>query len=270
MAVPARSTMRARDYDRAIAVLDRCVDVESVECLQQELLEALGSVYGCRHTAFFRTAAFTRTFADPDPVMNGRIPGIIDEYRERWFGHDVMFTRESMDRIRDSGVSALIQLEPRRIPDAARAYLDHFVFRRGLHSVCALDLDLPEGSRGVVGIFHEGADELAAADLAGFSVIVRQLSAVSRRLPAAPPAVTLDVLTPRLREVAALVGEGATNAAIARRTGLTLDTVKKYVSQILERTGCANRTELALLAVRPQRRDDSTATGRHSQATGRQ
>lgn len=76
--------------------------------------------------------------------------------------------------------------------------------------------------------------------------------------------------TPRLREVAALVGEGATNAAIARRTGLTLDTVTKYVSQILERTGCANRTEPALPAVRPQRRDDCTATGRHSQATGRQ
>lgn len=155
-----------------------------------------------------------------------------------------MFTPESLDRIRDSGVSALIQLEPVRLPDTARIYLDRFVFRRGLRSVCALDLDLPEGRRGVVGIFHEDADGLADADLAGFSVIVRQLSALSRRLPVTASG-PLDVLTPRLREVAELVGAGSTNAAIARRTGLTLDTVEKYVSQILERTGCANRTELA-------------------------
>jgi DNA-binding CsgD family transcriptional regulator len=242
-----------RDYDRALAVLDRCVDAETLEGLQADLLEALGSVYGCRHSAFFRTTAFTRTFADPSPVMNGRIPRVIDEYRERWFSRDVMFTVDSITRIRHTGVSALAQLEPRRIPDSARTYLDRFFFRSGLYSVCALDLDLPGGQRGVVGLFHDGDDGLDGGDLAGLRVVVRQLSAVTRRLPSRPAGradavpTPLDALPPRLREIAGLVGEGAPNAAIARRTGLTVDTVKKYVSQVLDRTGCANRTELALL-----------------------
>jgi DNA-binding CsgD family transcriptional regulator len=244
--------MRACDFERALTVLERCLATESVERLGEELLESLGSVYGCVHTAFFRTGAFTRTVADPDPVMNGRIPRIIGEYRERWFSQDVMFTSESMERIGRWGVSSLTQLEPRRMPASATTYLDRFVFRHGLHSVCALDLDLPAGQRGVVGIFHEQSDGLSAADLAGFGTVVRQLSAVARRLPVAGAvhgAETLDRLTPRLREIADLVGQVCTNTTVARRTGLALDTVKKYVSQILAQTGCRNRTELALLAV---------------------
>jgi DNA-binding CsgD family transcriptional regulator len=253
------AAMRSGDYERALTVLERCLAAESVERLGEELLESLGSVYGCVHTAFFRTGAFTRTVADPDPVMNGRIPRIIDEYRERWYAQDVMFTTESIERIRRSGVSALTQLEPRRLPAPATAYLDRFVFRHGLHSVCALDLELPAGQRGVVGIFHEQSDRLSAADLAGFGIVVRQLSPVARRLPAARRTDALDRLTPRLREIAELVAQGCTNTTVARRTGLTLDTVKKYVSQVLARTGCRNRTELALLAVG---RSDAAASPR--------
>jgi DNA-binding CsgD family transcriptional regulator len=254
--------MQPDDYERALAVLDRCAAIDTVECLQEEFLEALGSVYGCRHTAFFRTDVFTRTHADPDPVMNGRIPEIIDEYRDRWYRDDVMFIPASMDRIRRAGVSALTQLEPRNIPSAARAYLDHFVLRAGLRFVCALDLDLPDGRRGVVGIFGETDDHLVAPDLQGLAIVVRQLSAISARLPpeaprsAASPAIR--GLSPRLAQIAALVGRGSTNATIARETGLMIDTVKKYVSQVLDQTGCANRTEIALLV---SRREPSPGRG---------
>jgi DNA-binding NarL/FixJ family response regulator len=76
----------------------------------------------------------------------------------------------------------------------------------------------------------------------------RELSPVARRLsPSAGSPAALASLTPRQREVAALIGEGCSNAAIARRTGLALDSVKKYASQVLAGTGCTNRTELALL-----------------------
>jgi DNA-binding CsgD family transcriptional regulator len=248
-AVRVSAGMQPHDYERALGVLERCAAIDSVEGLQEELLEALASAYGCVHTAFFRTDVFTRTHADPAPVMTGRIPRIIDEYRDRWFADDVMFTPASLDRIRRAGVSALSQLEPRRVPPAARAYLDRFVFRAGLRSVCALDLDLPGGQRGVIGIFGETPDHLTAADLRGLAIVVRQLSAMSARLPArvARSAATVGDLSPRLAEIADLVGRGLSNAAIARATGLTLDTVKKYISQVLDRTGCRNRTELALL-----------------------
>ena len=49
--------------------------------------------------------------------------------------------------------------------------------------------------------------------------------------------------------MAELVGEGCSNATIARRIGIAVDSVKKYISQVLAQTGCTNRTELALLVV---------------------
>jgi DNA-binding CsgD family transcriptional regulator len=252
------SVMAVRDYERALAVLGRCADVESVENLQEEFLEALASVYGCIHTAFFQTDSFTLTVADPHPVLNGATVRIINEYRDRWYTEDVMFTPCSLDHIRRSGVSALCQLTRQSIPESGAEYLEAFLFRHGLHSACALDLDLPGGQRGVIGIFHEDADSLGPADLAGFSVIVRQLSSVSRRLrapaTARPGSDALHELPPRLRQVVDLVGRGHTNAAIARQTGIKIDTVKKYVSQALDRTECHNRTELALLANVPQLR----------------
>jgi DNA-binding CsgD family transcriptional regulator len=260
--VSTSPAMQPEDYERALRVLDRCATVETVEHLQEEFLEALASAYGCVHTAFFRTDAFTRTHADPAPVMTGRIPGIIDEYRERWHTDDVMFTDASMHRIRRAGVCALSQLRPRRLPPQARVYLDRFVFRVGLRSVCALDLDLPGGERGVVGIFGETEDHLGVADLGGLAIVVRHLSAVSGRLPVPDPppgAGTLPGLTPRLVQIADLVGQGLTNGTIARETGLTLDTVKKYISEVLVRTGCTNRTELALLVTGRPRRGPATS-----------
>ncbi|MDY5148338.1 hypothetical protein DDD64_07785 [Actinotignum sanguinis] len=42
----------------------------------------------------------------------------------------------------------------------------------------------------------------------------------------------------------------ATNKNIARRTGLTETTVRSYVSDILNRTGCATRAELGITAIK--------------------
>lgn len=242
------------DYERAFAVLDRCAGADTVERLQESLLEALGSVYECRHTAFFRADSFTRTATDDTPVVNGLVHSVIDEYKDRWFRRDVLFLRDSLERVRRTGVTALIQLDPRGIPDPERDYLDGFLFRAGVHSICALDLELPDSRRGVVAVLHDEPDALVPADLAGFGLVVRHLSSVSRRLPAGTPhpagTSRLDALPPRLRHIAALLGQGRTNAAIARETGLALDTVKKYVSRILDETGCRNRTEVALLAGR--------------------
>ncbi|MGZ8647865.1 MAG: response regulator [Solirubrobacteraceae bacterium] len=59
-----------------------------------------------------------------------------------------------------------------------------------------------------------------------------------------------DPLTPREREVLALVGRGMANKAIARELGLAEKTVKAHVSSILGKLGVADRTQAALYAVR--------------------
>jgi DNA-binding NarL/FixJ family response regulator len=58
----------------------------------------------------------------------------------------------------------------------------------------------------------------------------------------------LESLTDREREVVALLGEGCSNAEVARRLFLTEATVKGYVSRALDKVGASNRTQLGLLA----------------------
>jgi DNA-binding NarL/FixJ family response regulator len=58
----------------------------------------------------------------------------------------------------------------------------------------------------------------------------------------------VESLTERELEVFACLGEGLSNAQIAERLYLSEATVKGYVSRMLDKLGCANRTQIGLLA----------------------
>ncbi|MBM2622768.1 response regulator transcription factor [Actinoplanes sp. LDG1-06] len=58
----------------------------------------------------------------------------------------------------------------------------------------------------------------------------------------------LGELTDRERDVLAAIGDGLSNAEIARRLFLSETTVKGYVSHLFEKLGCGNRTQAGLLA----------------------
>jgi len=63
-----------------------------------------------------------------------------------------------------------------------------------------------------------------------------------------PPPVGTD-LTPREREVLALLTEGMTNKKIAKALTLSDGTVRLHVSNVLSKLGVSNRTEAATLAL---------------------
>ncbi|MDA2806249.1 response regulator [Nocardiopsis suaedae] len=58
----------------------------------------------------------------------------------------------------------------------------------------------------------------------------------------------IAALSARERDILGCLGEGMSNAGIARRLFLAEPTVKSYVSRMLTKLGCANRTQAGLLA----------------------
>ena len=79
---------------------------------------------------------------------------------------------------------------------------------------------------------------------------VDELRAVQRRLGVGDEPSGPAELTPREREVAALLAEGLTNAALAERLYISPRTAAVHVSNILSKLGMASRTEVAAWAAR--------------------
>lgn len=63
--------------------------------------------------------------------------------------------------------------------------------------------------------------------------------------PATIVAMHLGVLSGREREIALWIGKGKSNAEIAQLIGLSENTVKHYLTRMLDKLGCANRAGLA-------------------------
>lgn len=170
------------------------------------------------------------------------------EYREDWSYRDPFASPEPWGLLRTTRVASLWELRGL----AEHSYFRDFLFKYGMYSATGLWLRLPGGRHAVVGLFDPDPGAVGERELAALRLLARQLNVISRALPvpAPGPAGRRELLAGvpgRQREVAALVAEGLTNAAIGRRLALAEDTVKKYVSRILAATGCRSRTELALL-----------------------
>jgi DNA-binding NarL/FixJ family response regulator len=58
-----------------------------------------------------------------------------------------------------------------------------------------------------------------------------------------PPDLPAGGLTPREREVLALLADGASNKVIARRLGLSFHTAKAHVAAVLQKLGAGSRAD---------------------------
>lgn len=81
---------------------------------------------------------------------------------------------------------------------------------------------------------------------------VDELRAVQHRLGLGPGVEGAAELTPREREVAALLAEGLTNAELAARLFISPRTAAVHVSNILTKLGMRSRTEVAAWAARQE------------------
>jgi len=91
---------------------------------------------------------------------------------------------------------------------------------------------------------------IAAGDALLAPGVTRRLVAEFARLRTRPPrpSTTLELLTPREREVLLLVAEGLSNPEIAARLVVGEETVKTHVSRVLTKLGLRDRTQAVVLA----------------------
>lgn len=80
------------------------------------------------------------------------------------------------------------------------------------------------------------------------AVAGRVLAAVVALPRPGSPDALVATLTPREREVLALLAEGLSNAELAERLFVGVGTVKTHLSRILFKTGCRDRAQATALA----------------------
>ncbi|MFE3459710.1 response regulator [Nocardiopsis aegyptia] len=123
--------------------------------------------------------------------------------------------------------------------------LDEYIFdalRAGASGFLVKDTE-PRDLLQAVRVVHEGEALLSPG-------ITRRLIAdyAGRPRGAPAPAVRLNGLTEREREVLALVGEGLTNEEIARRLVVSPATAKTHVSRTMVKLGVRDRAQLVVIA----------------------
>jgi two-component system, NarL family, response regulator LiaR len=160
---------------------------------------------------------------------------------------DVVMMDLVMPRL--DGVAAMRELR-RRIPGARVVILTSYLDDERL---------LPALRAGAAGYLLKNVDPqqlvraIRAAD-AGEAIIdpavaARLVDALGEEAAQAPDVAEPD-LTPREREVLALLARGYANKRIALELGVAEKTVKTHVSHVLAKLGVADRTQAALYAAR--------------------
>jgi DNA-binding NarL/FixJ family response regulator len=127
-----------------------------------------------------------------------------------------------------------INREDSRVLEAVRAGASGYLLKDA-----ELD-DIVAGIRAVAA----GLSVLAAAAAGAVMTEVRREPRTSA------PSAALATLTPRERDVLALIARGCDNAEIGHRLFLSPSTVKHHVSHLLEKLGVENRLQAAALAIR--------------------
>ncbi|HEV2795977.1 MAG TPA: response regulator transcription factor, partial [Nocardioides sp.] len=165
---------------------------------------------------------------------------------------DVVLMDVQMPRLDGLAATARITSEPRlagtKVVVLTTFELDEYVFgalRAGASGFLLKDIE-PQALIDAVRLVHDGQALLAP------QVTRRLIEAFVSSGPVEPPRPALldgiDQLTPREREILALVGSGRSNHEIAAHLVLSPLTAKTHVSRIMTKLGARDRAQLVVSA----------------------
>jgi two-component system, NarL family, nitrate/nitrite response regulator NarL len=115
--------------------------------------------------------------------------------------------------------------------------------------VVALTRSSPAGAPAGVLAPEATAEQLDAALRAVFAGLLVRSSATQEPRGFAP-AEDMPLLTPREREILALIGEGFSNKAMARRLGISVHTVKFHLEALFVKLDATSRAEAVAKGLR--------------------
>ncbi len=194
----------------------------------------------------------------------------MDPLRIGVVGEDALARGGLAARLGPAGHALLAELPPGEASGSALSGADAVAWDLGSgptpEELAALSIDLPvvalvsrdeqaggalaAGARGA--LYREASPERLGAALGaaahGLLVLEPALGALLLRPPAAPEGQ--DPLTPREREVLALLADGLSNKEIAQRLAVAERTAKFHVESILAKLGAANRADAVMRAAR--------------------
>ncbi|WP_460338356.1 helix-turn-helix transcriptional regulator [Actinoallomurus acanthiterrae] len=235
VAGPARvcdvDPLQPADYRRLFAVLDDVIEAADIHVLRKTLLTSLA-----RHFAWTK-ATIRHASIDKLPLS----PDSADRAAP---GQDPLSLACVQSRLRAHGVVAMSELKGASEPE--RLAIERFCRRHGIVDAIAVRIDAGVvGAEYLVVAFEEnGARSLERAILGKLG---RQLAPLlQQHLTRHQLAANGQPLTKRESQIADLIAEGLSNGEIARTLHVTVDTVKKHLTHIFAKTGCASRTQLAL------------------------
>jgi DNA-binding NarL/FixJ family response regulator len=112
----------------------------------------------------------------------------------------------------------------------------------------------------LVGAVRTVASGQSMLDPATTARLMRSLRAEPAQAPEMAP--ELASLSPREREILALIGDGLTNREIGKRLYLSEKTVKNHISRLLAKLGVQRRVQAAVLASHLEQPESSDSSGR--------
>lgn len=177
-----------------------------------QLLEALKSTVG--NERIFETIIFTGD-ADKGDVIDALRAGVADYFQKPL---DLKLLVEGITRV-------LAKIERRQAESRIRTLSQSLkILSNSLNQIC-----------------NDGTEPPLPGE-----VRAPLLDDLVEPMPSAGSTMQHEKLSPRQNEVAQLIGRGLTNYQIACELGISENTVKIYVSQILRIYNLRNRTQLAL------------------------
>jgi len=194
----------------------------------------------------------------------------VDRLRIGVVGEDALARGGLAARLGAAGHSLLVELPPAEASGATLSGADAVAWDLGLgpapEELAALSPDLPvvalvardeqaggalaAGARGA--LFREASPERLGAALgaAAHGLLVLDPALGTRLLRPVSGPEGQDPLTPREREVLALLADGLSNKEIAARLAVAERTAKFHVESILAKLGAANRADAVMRAAR--------------------